>query len=92
MRTPQIVMGTAIVILVVLLFTSPRHRVPVYSTSSEGILQGVVQDVQEFYCPISGDEGTHLLVKTEDEAGSCSRFQPVRLFCENEQLLLGRLA
>src|SRR5579871_478349 len=66
MRTPQMVMGTAVVILVVLLFTSPRHRVPVYSTSNEGILQGVVQDVQEFYCPISGDEGTHLLVKTED--------------------------
>jgi hypothetical protein len=66
MRTPQMVMGTAVVILVVLLFTSPRHRVPVYSTSNEAILQGVVQDVQEFYCPISGDEGTHLLVKTED--------------------------
>lgn len=66
MRTPQMVMGTAVVILVVLLFTSPRHRVPVYSTSNEGILQGVVQDVQEFYCPISGNEGTHLLVKTAD--------------------------
>lgn len=66
MRTPQMVMGTAVVILVVLLFTSPRHRVPVYSTSNEGVLQGVVQDVQEFYCPISGDEGTHLLVKTAD--------------------------
>jgi len=66
MRTPQMVMGTAVVVLVVLLFTSPRHRVPVYSTSNEGILQGVVQDVQEFYCPISGDEGTHLLVKTAD--------------------------
>jgi len=65
MRTPQTVMGTAVVILVVLLLTSPRHRVPVYSTSSEGILQGVVQDVQEFYCPISGDVGTHLLVKTD---------------------------
>lgn len=66
MRTPQMVMGTAVVILVVLLFTSPRHRVSVYSTSNEGILQGVVQDVQEFYCPISGDEGTHILLKTED--------------------------
>jgi hypothetical protein len=64
MRTPQMVMGTAVVILVVVLSISPRHRVPVYSTSNEGVLQGVVQDVQEFYCPISGDEGTHLLVKT----------------------------
>jgi hypothetical protein len=57
-------MGTAFVVLVVLLFTSPRHRVPVYSASNEQTVQGVVQDVQEFYCPISGDEGTHLLVKT----------------------------
>ena len=65
MRTPQIVMGTAVLVLAVLLFTSPRHRVHFYNTSNEGILQGVVQDVQEFYCPISGDEGTHLLVKTE---------------------------
>ena len=48
MRTPQMVMGTAVIVLVVLLFTSPRHRVPVYSTSNEGVLQGVVQDVQEF--------------------------------------------
>lgn len=66
MRTPQIVMGTAVLVLAVLLFTSPRHRIPVSNTSNEGLVQGVVQDVQEFYCPISGDEGTHLLVKTED--------------------------
>jgi hypothetical protein len=66
MRTPQIVMGTALLVLAVLLFTSSRHRVPVYSTSNQGSLQGVVQDVQEFYCPINGDEGTHLLVKTEE--------------------------
>jgi hypothetical protein len=58
-------MGAAVVILAVLLFTSPRRRVPVYSNSNEGIVQGVVQDVQVFYCPISGDEGTHLLLKTE---------------------------
>lgn len=60
MRTPQIVMGTAVVVLVVLLFTSPRHWVPAYSASNERTVQGVVQDVQEFYCPISGDLGTHL--------------------------------
>jgi hypothetical protein len=68
MRIPQIVMGTAVLVLVILLFTSPRHRVPVYSPSNEGSLQGVVQDVQEFYCPISGDVGTHLLVKTDHGA------------------------
>jgi DNA/RNA endonuclease YhcR with UshA esterase domain len=39
--------------------------VPVYSVSNEQTVQGAVQDVQEFYCPISGDVGTHLLVKTD---------------------------
>jgi hypothetical protein len=34
MRTRQIVMGTAVLVLVILLFSSPRHRVPVYGTST----------------------------------------------------------
>ena len=66
MKTPQTIMGIASVILVVLLFTSPRHRVPAYDASDEVTVQGVVQDVQQFYCPISGDVGTHLIVKTEN--------------------------
>lgn len=66
MKTPQTIMGIAFVILVVLLFTSPGHRVPTYDASDEVTVQGVVQDVQQFYCPISGDVGTHLIVKTEN--------------------------
>jgi len=65
MRIPQIIMGIGLVLLVVLLFTSPRHRAPAYSAWNEVTVQGTVEDVQEFYCPISGDQGTHLLVKTE---------------------------
>ncbi len=68
MKTPQTIMGIAFVVLVVLLFTSPRQRVPVYNASDEVEVQGVVQDVQEFYCPISGEVGTHLTVKTENGA------------------------
>jgi DNA/RNA endonuclease YhcR with UshA esterase domain len=55
-----------LVLLVVLMFTSPRHRAPAYKPWNEVTVQGTVEDVQEFYCPISGDEGTHLLVKTEN--------------------------
>lgn len=66
MKTPQTIMGIAFVILVVLLFTSPRHRVPTYDASDEVTVQGVVQDEQQFYCPISGEEGTHLMLKTEN--------------------------
>jgi hypothetical protein len=63
MRIPQIVMGAGLVILVVLLF-SPQRRAPAYNSAAEVTLHGVVQDVRNFYCPISGDEGTHLTVAT----------------------------
>jgi DNA/RNA endonuclease YhcR with UshA esterase domain len=66
MKIPQTIMGVALVVLVILLFTSPRHRAPVYDASDEVTVQGVVQDVQQFYCPISGEVGTHLMVKTEN--------------------------
>ena len=66
MKLPQIVMSIGLVVLVVLIFTSPRHRAPAYNAWNEVTVQGTVEDVQEFYCPISGNEGTHLLVKTEN--------------------------
>jgi DNA/RNA endonuclease YhcR with UshA esterase domain len=66
MRIPQMIMGCALVVLVILLFTDgPVQRAPAYNAANEVTVQGVVQDVQEFYCPISGNEGTHLTVKTE---------------------------
>lgn len=66
MKTPQTILGVAFVVLVVLLFTSPRQRAPAYDSSDEVSVQGMVQDVQQFYCPISGEQGTHLIVKTEN--------------------------
>jgi hypothetical protein len=66
MRTPQTILSIALVVLVALLFTSPRRRAPTYDASDEVTMQGVVQDVQQFYCPISGEEGTHLMLKTEN--------------------------
>jgi DNA/RNA endonuclease YhcR with UshA esterase domain len=67
MKIPQMIMGGALLVLVILLFThSPMQRTTAYNASDEVTVQGVVQDVQEFYCPISGDEGTHLMLKTEN--------------------------
>jgi len=64
MRTPQIIFGAGLVVLVVLLLTPQRHP-PRYDAAAEMTIHGVVQDVRNFYCPISGDEGTHLIVATE---------------------------
>ncbi len=67
MRLPQMIMGGALIVLVILLFShNPMQRAIAYNSSNEVTVQGVVQDVQEFYCPISGDEGSHLMVKTEN--------------------------
>ncbi|MFZ0198812.1 MAG: hypothetical protein WB523_06380 [Candidatus Sulfotelmatobacter sp.] len=65
MKLPQIVMSVGLVLLVVLIFTSPRHRAPAYTAWNEVTVQGTVEDVQEFYCPINGNEGAHMLMKTE---------------------------
>jgi len=67
MRIPQMIVGGGLVVLVILLFTnSPTQHAPAYNASNEVTVQGAVQDVQEFYCPISGELGTHLMVKTEN--------------------------
>ena len=63
MKAPQIVLGLGLVVLIVLLLTPERHP-PAYNAASEVTLQGVVEDVKNFYCPVSGDDGTHLIIAT----------------------------
>jgi hypothetical protein len=52
MKTPQAIMGIALVVLVFLLFTSLRQRAPVYDASDEVAVQGGVQDLQQFLSPL----------------------------------------
>jgi len=68
MRTIKIILGIATVVLIVVLTaTSPKReqRVPTYNAASEIRARGVVEEVQEFYCPISDDQGTHLKLRTD---------------------------
>ena len=67
MRMLKILTVAAFVLLTILLFNNRQmQRVPKYNTGTELKVEGVVQEVQQFWCPISGDEGTHLMVKTEN--------------------------
>lgn len=63
MKTPQIILPVGLVVLVGLLLSPQRHRLA-YNTSGEVTLQGVVEDVSDFYCPVSGEIGTHLVLAT----------------------------
>lgn len=68
MKTLKIILGIAtVVFIVVLTATNPKREqsVPTYNAATETKTRGVVQEVSDFYCPISGDQGTHLQLKTD---------------------------
>jgi len=64
MRLPQIILSVGLLVLVVLLLT-PQHHPYRYNTAAETSVHGVIQSVSNFYCPISGGEGTHLTIATD---------------------------
>lgn len=69
MKTLKIVLGIAtVVFIVVLTATNPKReqRVPTYNAATETKTRGVIQEVSDFYCPISDDQGTHLMLKTDN--------------------------
>jgi hypothetical protein len=66
MRMLKVLTLVAFVLIVVLIFgNGARQRTPKYNAATEVKVEGVVQEVQQFWCPINGDEGTHLMVKTD---------------------------
>jgi len=66
MKTVNIVVGTvAVVLVVVLSFLGNRPEPkPTYNAMTEARVEGTILEVQEFYCPVTDDRGSHLVVKT----------------------------
>ena len=54
-----------VLVVVLVLGNGAKQRAPKYSGATEVEVEGVVQEVQQFWCSINGDEGTHLIVKTD---------------------------
>lgn len=68
MKNLKIIVGVATVLLIVLLtaVTSRKDNDNVtYSVANEMTTTGTVQEVQEFYCPVTDDRGTHVVLKTD---------------------------
>ena len=66
MRMLKVLTVVAFVLVVVLILGSGlKQRGPNYSAATEAKVEGVVEEVQQFWCPINGDEGTHLMLKTD---------------------------
>ena len=68
MRNLNIIIGAATVVLIVLLTAVTSRKQPdllAYSAGNEITAAGTVEDVQEFYCPVTDDRGTHVVLKTD---------------------------
>jgi hypothetical protein len=46
--------------------TKPGAAVPKYNTATESVFKGVVQEVRDRECPVSGGLGSHLILKLDD--------------------------
>lgn len=67
MKRVVIIMAVLVVAVVVLLTLLARRQEPVtYDVAKEAKISGTVQDVQEYYCPVTDDRGTHLVLKTDN--------------------------
>ena len=51
--------------IVLILGNGPKQRAPRYNVATETKVQGVVNEVRQFWCPVNGDEGTHIMLKTD---------------------------
>ncbi len=68
MRNLRIIVGAVTVVLIVLLTAVTSRKQPdslAYSAGNEFTAAGTVEDVQEFYCPVTDDRGTHVMLKTD---------------------------
>lgn len=67
MRVLKILTVVAFVLVVILvLHNGAKQRAPNYNAATEVKVEGVVQEVQQYWCPINGDKGTHLMLKAEN--------------------------
>jgi len=65
MRMLKILTVVALVLVTLLVLHNGVKRTSAkYNPATEVEVQGVVQEVRQFWCPINGDEGTHLMLKT----------------------------
>lgn len=67
MRKVNYVVGALAILLVVLLTSVERQSKqapPAYNAAAEVTLTGEVQETREFFCPLSDEQGMHLVLRT----------------------------
>jgi hypothetical protein len=57
--------GAFVLAVILVLVNGPKQRAPRYNAATETRITGQVQEVRQFWCPVNGDEGTHLMLRTD---------------------------
>jgi hypothetical protein len=59
-------MAVLVIVVVAALVILSRQQTPTaYNSAKEATVTGTIKEVQEFYCPVTDDRGTHLLLTTD---------------------------
>ena len=67
MNKVNYIVGAAVVLLIVYLTvvrTPQKQAPPAYNAGTEVSISGTVVEEREFFCPISDEQGTHLVLRT----------------------------
>src|SRR5512141_1257105 len=59
-----VTLGAVLLVVVLSTLQPPRDAAPAYNAANEIKAASVVEDVSEFFCPVSDDQGLHLWLKT----------------------------
>jgi hypothetical protein len=67
MKIINIIVGAAVILLVIVFSSGgprPEKASPAYNPAAEETFSGVVEETREFFCPVSDDQGMHLVLRT----------------------------
>jgi DNA/RNA endonuclease YhcR with UshA esterase domain len=64
-RRTILAVGILVILAVTLAWAQAPASSPKYDLANEVTIKGVVQEVKDFQCPVSGGMGAHLVVKTD---------------------------
>lgn len=65
MRKLIFALGIIVIATAALAWAQTPASAPKYDPANEVTIKGVVQEVKDFQCPVSGGMGAHLVVKTD---------------------------
>lgn len=65
MRKLILAAGVMLVVMATLAWAQTPATAPQYDPAKEVTIKGVVEEVKDFQCPVSGGMGAHLIVKTD---------------------------